>query len=301
MCAERKVQLSTGTARSPLRLQCVAVRSSGSVFLDPAEERIVDVTYPSAADPVHVHYSILGDDSVLLKYLNPHVALVTSVAANSAPAAASTTVAAASVTPADSGDAAGADGGAASEDEGPSNAMYWTLVDTVTGRIIVRLQQDSAALPAHSVIIENHVVSTYWNSKVWFVHICFHLTLHLVVNICNRFITGEAHRAVLHCTVRGSHRQHRADAFCILSRASQQSVPVLQRRQGPLRLHVHEPHRHAEDVHAAQSRERTAPHCHRTRAVQQEPAGGPAQRTGVLGGPQADPPAQTLLRPISCR
>lgn len=160
MCGNRKMSLSPGAS---LRLQCVAVRSAGSVALHPSEERIVDVTYPSAADPVHVHYSILGDDSVLLKYLNPHVVLVTSVstAASSSPGPAAAAAAVASASAADGGDAAGS-----AEEEGPSSVMYWTLIDTVTGRIIVRLQQESASLPAHSVIIENHIVSTYWNSKV---------------------------------------------------------------------------------------------------------------------------------------
>lgn len=119
----------------------------------------MDVTYPSAADPVHVHYSILGDDSVLLKYLNPHVVLVTSVATADAGAIAGTATPAAAT--AEGGEAAGG-----AEEEGPTSTMFWTLVDTVTGRIIVRLQQESAVLPAHSVIIENHIVSTYWNSKV---------------------------------------------------------------------------------------------------------------------------------------
>lgn len=149
----------SSTSSPSLHLQCLAARSAGSVSLDPAEERIVDVTYPSAADPVHVHYSILGDDSVLLKYLNPHVVLVTSVATADAGAIAGTATPAAAT--AEGGEAAGG-----AEEEGPTSTMFWTLVDTVTGRIIVRLQQESAVLPAHSVITENHIVSTYWNSKV---------------------------------------------------------------------------------------------------------------------------------------
>lgn len=118
------------------------------------------VTYPSAQDAVHVPYSILGDDSVLLKYLNPHVALVTTIASASAGAVEAVTV------------ESSVESNATEEGSGTSDAsdagsvLYWTLVDTVTGKVILRLHQESASLPVHAILLENHIVATYWNTKV---------------------------------------------------------------------------------------------------------------------------------------
>jgi hypothetical protein len=128
-----------------------------SLGLDPAQETVVDVTYPSALDKIHVRHSILGDDSVLVKYLNPHVALITSVSTG-ASAARSAASSSAEEQPGEGDQAVTAAAAGA--------VMFWTLVDTITGKVVLRLHQDSASLPAHSVIVENHLVSTYWNSKV---------------------------------------------------------------------------------------------------------------------------------------
>lgn len=154
---------SDSAALHRLRLSCVPVRAAASVRFDPRDEMIVAVTYPSAQDAVHVPYSILGDDSVLLKYLNPHVALVTTIST----ATATTT----SVDP----EASTVESVAAPSEEGPiaagdasehGSVLYWTLVDTVTGKVILRLHQESAALPVHAILMENHIVATYWNTKV---------------------------------------------------------------------------------------------------------------------------------------
>lgn len=125
-----------------------------STSFDPAVERIIDVNYPSVQDAVHVRHSILGDDSVLVKYLNPHIALISTL---------STRVV---------GDAKEAGSSAEGSDLGDDKSsaegsvMHWTLIDTVTGKVVLRLHQDSANLPTHSVIVENHIVTTYWNEKV---------------------------------------------------------------------------------------------------------------------------------------
>jgi len=151
-----------------LRLSCVPVRASASARFDPRDEKIVAVTYPSAQDAVHVPYSILGDDSVLLKYLNPHVALVTTIA-----------TAASASSPIDP-EASTAESAAVASDDGPivagevaserGSVLFWTLVDTVTGKVILRLHQESAALPVHAILMENHIVATYWNTKVCLTH-----------------------------------------------------------------------------------------------------------------------------------
>lgn len=141
------------------------MRASASARFDPKDEKIVAVTYPSAQDAVHVPYSILGDDSVLLKYLNPHVALVTTIStAASAPALAAAHEASSAESAAVASDEGQAAAGDASEPAG--SVLYWTLVDTVTGKVILRLHQESAALPVHAILLENHIVATYWNTKV---------------------------------------------------------------------------------------------------------------------------------------
>lgn len=146
-----------------LGLSCVAVRASSSAFFDPRDERIVDVTYPSAQDAVHVPYSILGDDSVLLKFLNPHVTLITTISISAA------STASAATTTESGGDANATTSGEDGTTEGDSSStLFWTLVDTVTGKVIIRLHQESAALPVHAILLENHIVATYWNTKVCF-------------------------------------------------------------------------------------------------------------------------------------
>jgi hypothetical protein len=146
----------TGPA-GQLVLGSVPLQEVASSTLDPAQERIVDVTYPSAQDAIHVRHSILGDDSVLVKYLNPHVVLITSISAadRSAPLSAGEEAAATQEGGEGDSSAAAAEG-----------TLYWTLLDTVTGKVVLRLHQDSGGLPVHSVLVENNIVSTYWNSKV---------------------------------------------------------------------------------------------------------------------------------------
>ena len=45
-------------------------------------------------------------------------------------------------------------------------AVAVTLVDVASGRVIKKFLHDWATYPVHAVIIENFVVTTYWNSKV---------------------------------------------------------------------------------------------------------------------------------------
>jgi len=107
-------------------------RAVARLSFDPMTERIASVAYPNYLDTVDSTYTILGDDSVLLKYLNPHMTAVITLSSSN------------------SGD----------------DMMVITLIDTVTGKIIVRIEQENAVAPIHSLIIENHVIVTYWNNKV---------------------------------------------------------------------------------------------------------------------------------------
>lgn len=156
-----------------LRLACAALSEVASADFDVAQERIVDVSYPAAHDPIHVWHSILGDDSVLVKYLNPHVVLVTTISSKAADSGTS-----AALAPGDAAAAGGQEGSdaessvAATADSEP--VMFWTLLDTVTGKVVLRLRQEGASLPVHSVMVENHIVSSYWNSKVLYCLLSVH-------------------------------------------------------------------------------------------------------------------------------
>ena len=45
-------------------------------------------------------------------------------------------------------------------------AVAVTLVDVVSGRIIKKLLHEGGTAPVHCLIIENFVITTYWNSQV---------------------------------------------------------------------------------------------------------------------------------------
>mmetsp|Transcript_6042 Transcript_6042/g.10019 ORF Transcript_6042/g.10019 Transcript_6042/m.10019 type:complete len:148 (-) Transcript_6042:1219-1662(-) len=79
---------ATATATGGLRMSCASATSVASVAFDSSSisssssiggERIVDVTYPNQRAAVHSRLSVLGDDSVLVKYLNPRIALITTI------------------------------------------------------------------------------------------------------------------------------------------------------------------------------------------------------------------------------
>jgi hypothetical protein len=48
----------------------------GETLFNPTKERIVNVAYPNPEEVVQRPVTILGDDSLLLKYLNPHLAVI---------------------------------------------------------------------------------------------------------------------------------------------------------------------------------------------------------------------------------
>jgi hypothetical protein len=86
---------------------------------------------------------------VLLKYLNPNVVLISTI---SPPQAA--------VHPYHSSnflDEAG---------HNESSVLTFTLVDTVTGKVIKRISHEGAGLPLHVVLVEHSIVATFWNIKV---------------------------------------------------------------------------------------------------------------------------------------
>jgi len=114
---------------------CVVGKPVATVSFQRNVEAVIDVTYPNVHDKIISKSSIRGDDSVLLKYLNPNMIAIT----------------AAMYSP--------------TSDEPEIVAVSVTLVDAVSGRIVTKLVHEWATLPVHCLIIENFVITTYWNSK----------------------------------------------------------------------------------------------------------------------------------------
>ena len=106
---------------------------------------------------------ILGDDSLLLKYLNPHLIVVITGLAGPVAAAGERAVIdahARAVLP-----AIGAPG-AASSDASPAAPLTVRLIDGVTGRVLHVQRHAGASGPVSLVRHEHWVVCTYWNARL---------------------------------------------------------------------------------------------------------------------------------------
>ena len=96
----------------------------------PSSEKIVSVTSPTAGDVIASRTMTLKDDSVLLKYLNTNMCVVTT-----------------------QGTLNGA------------SALYVTVVDTVSAKIIYRSAIEGGSGPVSTVLAENNISIFYWNTK----------------------------------------------------------------------------------------------------------------------------------------
>ena len=77
-----------------------------------------------------------------MKYVNPHTVLLAYFSPKTS---------------------AGASAEAASSEGSP---LYAAVVDTVSGKILYRvLLCNTASAPVHALLVENHVIVTYWNAK----------------------------------------------------------------------------------------------------------------------------------------
>lgn len=96
-------------------------------FRTASEERIMNVVTRPAHDPVASIGRVLGDRSVLYKYLNPNIMLVTTV-------------------------------------NDPKNAASFYLVDTISGAILYQVTHDNVDLtqPIVSLLTENWFTYSFW-------------------------------------------------------------------------------------------------------------------------------------------
>ena len=137
-------------------------------------ERILKVTYPNRDEVVQTPCHILGDDSLLLKYLNPHLAVIVTVSAETESSKrdelwlALNSVGSdgkrkpAGVTP--PGQTASTETKAA--EDAPN--LFVNVVDTVSGRVLYRASHSNAS-PEENIpvlISENWVFYAFFNEKI---------------------------------------------------------------------------------------------------------------------------------------
>jgi ER membrane protein complex subunit 1, C-terminal len=84
-----------------------------------------------------------------MKYVNPHTVLLAYFSPKK--------------TPTETGTGAGASAETPSSEGSP---LYAAVVDTVSSKILYRvLLCNTASAPVHALLVENHVIVTYWNAK----------------------------------------------------------------------------------------------------------------------------------------
>ncbi|KAI2489725.1 Protein of unknown function (DUF1620) [Fragilaria crotonensis] len=137
-------------------------------------EKIVKVAYPLRDEVVQSPCSVLGDDSILLKYLNPHMAVIVTmvdeeedIGATKDPLTAALEVKKAATVRKPKGvsqpDSVAAE--AAPSDDVPN--LFINVVDTVSGRVLHRISHANAALDSAIPVLvnENWIIYAFFNDK----------------------------------------------------------------------------------------------------------------------------------------
>eukprot|EP00984_Skeletonema_dohrnii_P022235 scaffold11347_cov147-Skeletonema_dohrnii-CCMP3373.AAC.4 len=159
----------------------------GTTVFDPSQEKIVNVAYPRRGEVMQSPSTVLGDESLLLKYLNPHLVVVVTEAtptffSEMKPDAGeeSTNGFYNSLSTGSSTQQMRKPLGAAKPGEGPPNvantaapSLFVSLVDSVSGQILHRVSHshvDSAdelfeATNVPVVVSENWVIYTFFNQR----------------------------------------------------------------------------------------------------------------------------------------
>lgn len=182
--------------KSGMELELVTV---GTTIFDPSQEKIVNVAYPRRGEVIQSPSTVLGDDALLLKYLNPHLIAVVTEATKSFLTNVSPVSEDGSGESGDgfynalaggeySGSSSsgqkrkplGASKPGSSEVPSSSNAnaatpsLFVSLVDSVSGQILHRVSHahalssdsvDGDASKVPVVISENWVVYTFFNQR----------------------------------------------------------------------------------------------------------------------------------------
>lgn len=169
----------------------------GTTIFDPSNEKIVNVVYPRRGEVIQSPSTVLGDDALLLKYLNPHLMVVVTEATRSF----LSDLAVSDGSDSDkSGDAfynalaggqysgssgqkrkplgASKPGGdaSASSTNSATPSLFITLVDTISGQILYRashshravesdIVEGAASSKVPVVINENWIVYSFFNQR----------------------------------------------------------------------------------------------------------------------------------------
>ena len=131
-----------------------------TVVLPADREEIVAYTAVPEGEKVHSPAEPLGDDSLLLKYLNPHAIVVISQSSDAASRGSAREAERAVAAKDESGSQGGRQQGRAA-----GSALTVHLIDGVTGDVIHRATHKNAAAPTAVVRSENWVFYSYWNTK----------------------------------------------------------------------------------------------------------------------------------------
>jgi hypothetical protein len=132
-----------------------------TVVFPTDRENIVSYAGEPHGEKTHAAAESLGDDSLLLKYLNPHM-LVVITASGDRVAAGAAREGERGLTATGAG--ASKAGKKAGEKEAPKTITVH-LIDSVSGDIVHRTTHSNAAGPISSVRSENWVFYSYWNTK----------------------------------------------------------------------------------------------------------------------------------------
>jgi len=133
-----------------------------------AGERVVKVAYPIRDEMVQTMSTILGDNALLLKYINPHLAVViTTTDAASKTSIATSLEKASGKTPKRKPAGVGDTATAETKPEDSMANLFVNLVDTVSGRILYRTSHANADTDhdVTALISENWVLYSFVNSK----------------------------------------------------------------------------------------------------------------------------------------
>ena len=109
-----------------------ASTSLASVVFAADHESVVATTVPSIHDKLYSKVVVMGDDSLLLKYINPYMRVVVT----------------------------------ARKSAGDNLSLLTVnIVDTVSAKIVYRAIHEDAEGPVHCSLVENNLVVSYWNGK----------------------------------------------------------------------------------------------------------------------------------------
>jgi hypothetical protein len=129
---------------------CLFADLVSTTVFSPSAEKVVGFSYPNPTDTTYSRATLLGDDSVLLKYSNPATMLVSSLIGSKK------SVETEFYQPEEGSNVTASSNGA---------MLVLTLLDIVSGNVIKRITHPSAALPVRTLLVENTIIATYWNSQ----------------------------------------------------------------------------------------------------------------------------------------